>query len=852
MSLEEEIAGWASTRPEWQQQVLAELAAGKILTAAECKALAAELTTGKSLASSSPPSLSELAALSVASARVQLNSIEVVAHVNRLQPSTLTFASQGLTVIYGDNASGKSGYARLIKNLAHARDQEPILSDIFSDSGTAKPAARISFTVDAVASVVNWPQDQPGDLGRIHFYDRACGDAYISTESEITYRPSVLALFDYLVGVCDRVRRCLDDLLGANALQTRNLPKVGDPSLAAFVDGLSAMTTDDEINFACAMTAEPDKQIAALREEEGHLLDSDPAVERNRLSGLAERLDAVARHLTTLEAALGPAAEATLRTQLAKATDARKVAQVAASRSFADDALPGTGSPLWHAMWEAARQFSIAESYPGETFPVVRGSARCPLCQQEVGHEGAHRLERFAEILADTTQSEAQRTEEQLARSRTGVGAVSTLPPEISAHVALIERDEPTLAASARAAVADFAKRQEALRVLTEDSPAIAPAPSTLDLSTRSAALRSQALSVDASAFQRRLTEVRKERTQLESRLALSGARADIKAEVERRRARAALDAAKRQVDTTGITRKSTELARTHVTTVITDRFTRESDQLRLQRITLQDTGGHKGQLHQKPAFLAAKQRADMQRVLSEGEQTALGLAGFFTEAELDEGKSALVFDDPVSSLSHIRRGHVADRLASFARDRQVVVFTHELEFAGELAIAADRESVTLTERQVMRNASGEPGICLDEHPWKAKSAKGRLAALGVDLQRLKRDAATLVPQDYETRLADWAGRLSETWERIVKEEISDQLFEPSRFEVRPKMMKVLAKLSAKDVKEFDESYAKISRWARRHDKARGLNYVVPDMSELEAELKLVRDWFTQLRKYRD
>lgn len=46
--------------------------------------------------------------------------------------------------------------------------------------------------------------------------------------------------------------------------------------------------------------------------------------------------------------------------------------------------------------------------------------------------------------------------------------------------------------------------------------------------------------------------------------------------------------------------------------------------------------------------------------VPSEGEQTAFGLAGFFTEAVVDQSKSALIFDDPVTSLDHVRRDKVA------------------------------------------------------------------------------------------------------------------------------------------------------------------------------------------------
>ena len=44
---------------------------------------------------------------------------------------TLEFQPAGLTVIYGDNASGKSGYARILKKVCRARAAEkPILPNV--------------------------------------------------------------------------------------------------------------------------------------------------------------------------------------------------------------------------------------------------------------------------------------------------------------------------------------------------------------------------------------------------------------------------------------------------------------------------------------------------------------------------------------------------------------------------------------------------------------------------------------------------------------------------------------------------------------------------------------------------
>jgi ABC-type enterochelin transport system ATPase subunit len=53
---------------------------------------------------------------------VSLSKLYNLKHVNALQPGeTLTFQKSGLTVIYGDNGAGKSGYARVLKQACRAR-----------------------------------------------------------------------------------------------------------------------------------------------------------------------------------------------------------------------------------------------------------------------------------------------------------------------------------------------------------------------------------------------------------------------------------------------------------------------------------------------------------------------------------------------------------------------------------------------------------------------------------------------------------------------------------------------------------------------------------------------------------
>ena len=104
--------------------------------------------------------------------------------------------------------------------------------------------------------------------------------------------------------------------------------------------------------------------------------------------------------------------------------------------------------------------------------------------------------------------------------------------------------------------------------------------------------------------------------------------------------------------------------------------------------------------------------------------------------------------------------------------------------------------------------------------------------------------------EEFEKEAADWAGKLSETWERMLSVEVVGRVMDRNTLEVRPRMFKLLAHLTPEDDKEFQESYSRVSRWARRHDKSPEFNYVAPEIDEMADELALVRAWFDRIKRY--
>jgi hypothetical protein len=55
----------------------------------------------------------------------------------------------------------------------------------------------------------------------------------------------------------------------------------------------------------------------------------------------------------------------------------------------------------------------------------------------------------------------------------------------------------------------------------------------------------------------------------------------------------------------------------------------------------------------------------------------------------------------------------------------------------------------------------------------------------------------------YERETADWAGRLSETWERLINMEVVGKIVDRGSQEVRPRMFRVLARITENDDREF-------------------------------------------------
>lgn len=141
MTLANDLATWVAERTDWQKDVVARFCRNENLSEDAVNEIADHLIA------ETYPSVAAITAVDVpgtseSGESVRLSAVTDVEGVNALiTGQRLTFASTGLTIIYGDNASGKSGYARLIRQAVTARVKGDLLGDVFAKSTIRRPSS---------------------------------------------------------------------------------------------------------------------------------------------------------------------------------------------------------------------------------------------------------------------------------------------------------------------------------------------------------------------------------------------------------------------------------------------------------------------------------------------------------------------------------------------------------------------------------------------------------------------------------------------------------------------------------------------------------------------------------------
>lgn len=843
------LVAWSQDCPGWQRDALRRLCTTSALDDADTSAL---LAICKGEAAAAPLTGDHVRAASASQSVVTLKQLHGTQHVNALAVGErLTFARSGLTVVYGDNGSGKSGYARILKKMCRARvagKSEAILPNIY-DANPGTPTASIDFAVNGQNGSANWTLDQASDpaLSAVNVFDSRTASVHVSQVNDVAYTPFPLKILGQLAQAC----QSLKEKLGAEikTIEAQTPQAIKQPSCKPHTDvgklfARLAKATPEQVQTLGTLSQDEADRLDQLNRD----LASDPVKTARQLTTLKTKIDGIAGRLAVLADAVAPFRAEELHAAANDYAIARQAAQAASSALFVDEPLPNIGSETWRALWEAARRYSEAEAYPERPFPVTQPPSVCVLCQQDIAPEAGARLNRFEAFIRDDSKRREAEAKDKYDRALAGLRAARISRADLKAMIrcAIDDLSDDALGQDLRRSILlnlwrlrQMERRHggEVLPIYRDpvEPPTDRLSAHAIDLSNRAAGLTAEADTPERKALIA-------ERDGLADRRWLGTIIDDVFAEIERIKKIAALKKAEQDTRTNKITGKSTEVAEALVTNALRAQFAIEVGRIGVAGLAIELK--QEKSAYGIPRFKVALTRnpaAGVGDVLSEGEHRCVALAAFLAELATSDSKSAIVFDDPVSSLDHMHREAVAKRLIEESVDRQVIVFTHDIAFLfllDEACREADPKP-QLAIRSISRGRDAA-GFCNIDPPFKARPLTDVIGAMQsrLDNERVHHDRGN--DAQWEVTVRSLQEQLRTCWERAVEDTVAHVVRRLSHKVTTPGLVRMTA-ITRQDCEDMRDAYGRCS--ALLHSEARELNAPLPTAEAVQAEITALKTW---------
>jgi len=347
-----------------------------------------------------------------------LASLGPVRHVDRLAPNQppLRFAVNGVTLIYGANASGKSGYCRVAKQLCRSLSPGELRGNVYDTNVPGPAEVAVAFRVgdhDEPKEERVWSgdQDPPRELSRISVFDTATARVYVDKERRIEFLPYELDLMNKLGLACRTLENGFRESLAAVA-EAVNAPlpegyNQGTPvhaALARLVSdaALADLPSEPSLRTLGTWSREKQDELDAATEQ----LNRDPQVVIRLRKEAKRALETVNEDVAAIEEALADPAIAAIRQKQQDADAKSRAAEAAARDLFGGQPISDLGSDTWRQMLVYAREFA-ASVFPDAPSPRLASGGLCVLCHQELDETAAARMAAFDEYIAGRAAEES-------------------------------------------------------------------------------------------------------------------------------------------------------------------------------------------------------------------------------------------------------------------------------------------------------------------------------------------------------------------------------------------------------------------------------------------------------------
>ncbi len=784
---------------------------------------------------------------------ISLKKIYDIININKLsKDACLELNSKGLNIVYGNNASGKTGYVRILKKIASSCDKRTrIIPNIYQKENNIE--AKIDYLIgDKQSSFKLTPNcEKNRQLQYIKIFDNACHYTLLNDKNDIIYTPLELDKLHGLIDLVKRVRNSLDKKI-TNLKKSLNFPTQSFEfreskickKITDVIEKQNKIDLSDFIGFQPDVLKEKEQEKAKIiitKPEDIKNLE----IEKTEFEGFLEKINNILE--TLKEDNLNKIDEL-----LAESQKYSMTLEEWAVNNFKDFCFNNVTNEFWYSLWEKAKNFSENIAYPEENFPVLDTDAKCVLCQQKLDSEAKKRFQKFIELESKRNQNKKSNSTDRLTSLKMKIDKLVLDPSSYKSILQKITIKNDSYgeelvqfyknARELKNQTMQYIENQNNNRPEMPLNISIEPINDIISrLSNEIAEKKKNNPAEKIEKLEQEINELKAEEW-CDRNIVLIEKEMDISTKISE------IEKAKKDTDTTAITNKIKDVVTKTAFKIVHKRFKTELRDLGVENISV-DLDKPRGQ-YGTPYYrmklvndVRDEEDYNLGDILSEGEQTCISIAGFLAELANNPTKSCVVFDDPVSSLDHTWRDKIATRFVSLSEERQVIIFTHDITFVYYLTNCFENKNLSESILRLynLKSNSSETGIVSGEPSWSALNVNRRLRLLRKQTQETFSKNNT--DPDQTTKIKLIYDSLRATWERAIEEVLLNKTVERFQREVHTQRARYLSDITEKDISILDENMTKCSRLILAHDQSSELNEPIPDKDSVMNDINILTTW---------
>tara|TARA_Y100000768_G_C23989649_1_gene691389 strand:+ start:2006 stop:4657 length:2652 start_codon:yes stop_codon:yes gene_type:complete len=854
-----EIVLWAEKQEDWKQDLIKRILTQGIYTEVDIKQIAnmvlykhkyienLDIKPTK-IDKNKIPTMGNLE-----NSNIELHSLKSPQNVNAISAqSKLLFARNGLTIVYGENGVGKSGFTRILKKSCKAREVDEILPDVFKDDPSEAANALIAYSVNGQKKEFIWEDgcEPVSELSQIVVYDSKCGKVQVNDKNELIYLPGGTDIFKKLIEAINNIKGIVTSYKPAEVELV--LDGINENTkIHKILTQINSQSNITDLKEMLSWNKEKDTELTEVSKDILAANETEIEHKIKNIKTKKKEIDTFRDSFLSIEKLFTNSKLQNLRTKIDEFNCAKKALDDLTKEMSEGVHIEGTGGDLWKVMYIAAKDFAEAIVDPAYTFP--ESGEECPLCQQKLSSDAKERLLTFQKFVEGRINKAFEQLKDWKEKA---IKLLNEKEIEIKHLLDVIENLEPFISKEDRGKLNSRIKKYEKYRLKfighlnmtsLSDQTTIEDFDSTKIFEDAEKLIQENIIKIKGSINPEELIKKKKYKEELNSLKIASSKISEIGKYIKYLQEIKNYEKILKEFETGAISRKGSAIITNSLKKSFINSVESELKRLGGSRLPIDVQSSTKGgepnfQLFLDGTSLPKKFRLDS--VLSEGEQKIVSLAGFLAELDTAKHENGIILDDPVTSLDHKFKHKIATRLVEEAKKRQVVIFTHDISFLFDLSNEAARLSIPVHVQNIRKDGAIS-GVVLDKEPWHAQKVANRVVVLKDMVRKLENDKIS--GEDYNHRAAIIYGRLREVWERIIEEILFNGVISRFGQAVHTQQLSGV-QIEDEDYRTIYFEMSKTSKYMIGHDKSLQLSDVRPQIHEINQDIKILEEYYKVIK----